>query len=107
MALIEPGLVRDRVVVGGANTDSRDQLFEVPDDSPYAEMSSVLTDTYRELLQKAASPVDVARVIERALLAKRPKPRYAVTRGMAALLLARKLLPDRMVDSRLAKALGL
>lgn len=107
VALIEPGLVRDRIVTDDARPSTGDQLFEVPADSPYAEMSNILSAAYRELLQKAANPVDVARVIERALQAKRPKPRYAVTRGMAALLLARKLLPDRMVDRRLARALGL
>lgn len=107
VALIEPGLVRDRVLTGATEAGAKAPIFEVPKDSPYAGMASVLTDAYHELLQKAATPVDVARVIERALQAKRPKPRYAVTRGMAALLLARKLLPDRMVDRRLAKALGL
>ena len=70
-------------------------------------MATALEEAYRELMTKAARPLDIARIIERALIAKRPKTRYAVTRGMAALLLARKLLPDRFLDRRLAKALGL
>ena len=105
VSLIELGLVRDRVQ--GETHESPQLLFEVPGDSPYAAMAEALTTTYRELLLKAAQPLDVARVIERAITVKRPKPRYAVTRGMAALLLARKLLPDRLLDRRLAKALGL
>ena len=107
VSLIEQGLVRDRVVPEGKGLGEPEQLFEVPSDSPYAAIASSLTESYQEFLAKAARPVDVARVIERALVAKRPKPRYAVTRGMAALLLARKLLSDRAMDKRLAKALGL
>ena len=102
VALIEPGLIRDRI-----GTDAPQQLFEVPTESPYAGMARVLTAAYDELLKKAATSTDVARVIERAIVVKRPKARYTVTRGTAALLLARKLLPDRMVDRRLAKALRL
>ncbi|MGB0592381.1 MAG: SDR family NAD(P)-dependent oxidoreductase [Myxococcota bacterium] len=107
VSLIEPGLVRDRVAIDGGTNEPVAALFEVPDDSPYATMARALTTAYNELLLKAARPLDVARVIERAITVKRPKPRYAVTRGMAALLLARKLLPDRMLDRRLSKALGL
>jgi NAD(P)-dependent dehydrogenase (short-subunit alcohol dehydrogenase family) len=107
VSLIEPGLVQDRVLGDAHVDDAPRSLFEVPGDSPYAAMAEALSSAYSELLLKAASPLDVARVIERAISVKRPKPRYAVTRGMAALLLARKLLPDRMLDHRLAKALGL
>jgi NAD(P)-dependent dehydrogenase (short-subunit alcohol dehydrogenase family) len=107
VSLIEPGLVRDRFLGEGSVADPDQPLFEVRAESPYASMAEALTEAYTELLGKAARPLDVARVIERAITVKRPKARYAVTRGMAALLLARKLLPDRMLDHRLAKALGL
>jgi hypothetical protein len=40
----------------------------------------------------------VARAIERALTARRPKTRYAVGGGAKPLLLVRRLVSDRMFD---------
>jgi hypothetical protein len=45
-----------------------------------------------------SSPAVVARAIARAATTRRPRARYAVSRGAKAALLARWLLPDRVFD---------
>ena len=67
-----------------------------------------LADAFWRLMPEATTPHEVAKVIGRVLVdTKHPKPRYAVRRRTAAFLFARKVLPDRFLDSRVAKAIGL
>jgi NAD(P)-dependent dehydrogenase (short-subunit alcohol dehydrogenase family) len=106
VVLVEPGLVRRAVVSQARPTDTR-ALFGVAADSPYAEVAEVLGEALDEQMERASTPQDVANVIHRALAAPRPRARYAVTRSTAALMWARKILPDRFLDSRLAKRMGL
>jgi hypothetical protein len=42
---------------------------------------------------------DVARVIEKAVAARRPRTRYVITAGARVLLILRRLLPDRGFDA--------
>ncbi|MCB9727915.1 MAG: SDR family NAD(P)-dependent oxidoreductase [Deltaproteobacteria bacterium] len=107
VVLVEPGLIRDRVAPDGVRGVSASSLFGVGPQSPYADIATVMTETYHQLIQRAATPHDVAVVIDRALSASRPKARYAVSRATAAMLLARKVLPDRLLDTRLVKAMGI
>jgi NAD(P)-dependent dehydrogenase (short-subunit alcohol dehydrogenase family) len=106
VVLVEPGLIRDRVGDGVRDATAA-SLFGVGAHSPYADIATVMAGTYQQLVQRAGTPADVAVVIDRALAAARPKARYAVSRATAAMLLARKVLPDRVLDSRLVKAMGL
>jgi len=46
----------------------------------------------------ARTPEHVARVIESAISARRPKARYRVGLGAALMLTARKVSPDRVFD---------
>jgi NAD(P)-dependent dehydrogenase (short-subunit alcohol dehydrogenase family) len=107
VVLIEPGFVRESIA-GRTASEKRSRRFMPPkEDSPYYHLGRLLHESIEELTKKAASPTDVARLVQRALVSRRPKPRYAISRGAAALLWAKKVLPDRFVDNRLAKALGL
>ena len=105
--LVEHGLVRRRLVTEAVDLPDPDALFLLPGASPYRGLATALVKAFNELMSKAATPGEVAEVIARALTAHRPKPRYAVKRSTAAILWARRLLPDRMLDGRLAKAMGL
>jgi len=107
VVLVEPGVVRSGVVVEARPERDPTQVFGVSSDSPYREVALVLGHAIEELARRAATPHDVATVVYRSLTARNPRARYAVTRGTAALLWARKLLPDRFLDSRLAKRAGL
>jgi short-subunit dehydrogenase len=73
---------------------------------PYREFNAgvarVVGRAYRPPLSLfAAGPGSVARVIERAISARRPRTRYPVTLGARAALAARTLMPDRAFDAAL------
>jgi NAD(P)-dependent dehydrogenase (short-subunit alcohol dehydrogenase family) len=97
VVVIEPGLIRTRF--GDAAVAS------VPSgDGPYAEFNrAVVTAMERvydgPLGRLGAGPEAVAKVIERALTAGRPRPRYKVTASARVLMGQRALLPDRAWDA--------
>lgn len=107
VVLVEPGLLRDRIAENAGDAPDAERLFGVRLDSPYRALGDVLADAYQQLVGRAATPDDVARVVDKALRQPRPRPRYAVSRGTAALLWARRLLPDRLLDKRLTRAMGI
>ena len=107
IALVEPGVVRRSFGAARPGGHPVADIFGLPDGSPYAAPARLLSGIVSDLLERAASPQDVAEVMVRAVTSPRPRARYAVTRGTAALLWARKLLPDRLLDARLAKVMGL
>jgi hypothetical protein len=51
----------------------------------------------------AVEPEAVARVIEKAIRARRPSARYVVPGFVRLLLFARRILPDRMWDAALRR----
>lgn len=72
----------------------------------YDSFRQALSDSIRKSYEKkdalAGDPIDVARVIEKAIVAKRPKTRYAVTRGAKVFIPLRNWLSDRAFDAVLA-----
>ena len=97
VVVIEPGLIR----TGFGETS----VASVPrEDGPYAEFNSaVAAATARvyggPLGRLGAGPEAVAKVIERALTADRPRTRYKVTASARVLMAQRSLLPDRAWDA--------
>jgi NAD(P)-dependent dehydrogenase (short-subunit alcohol dehydrogenase family) len=95
--IIEPGLITsnfDQAAVGSMNLD---------DDGPYARfnqrVASATVDTYQGPMRYfGGSPDAVAKVIEKVLDARRPRPRYTVTPSAKVALLSRSLMTDRMWD---------
>src|SRR5438132_9720931 len=72
--------------------------------SPYASFNAVLARRVREaykgpMAMPAGSPEGVARVIERAITARRPRTRYPVTVAARFLMGLRRWLPDRAFDA--------
>jgi NAD(P)-dependent dehydrogenase (short-subunit alcohol dehydrogenase family) len=97
VVVIEPGLIRTSF--GDAAVAS------VPaGDGPYAEFNeAVAAATARvydgPLGRLGSGPEAVAKVIERALTASRPRTRYKVTASARVLMGQRSLLPDRAWDA--------
>ena len=56
--------------------------------------------------RRGGPPDAVAATIERALTAQRMRARYVVGRDAKAVLLAKRLLPDRLFESLLRRTLG-
>ena len=106
VALIEPGSVatpiwdKSRAEAERAERSrpsSRPQYGHVP-----AAIGKVLDDTER----RGVAPEVVARTIERALTARRMRARYVVGSDARAMLIAKRLLPDRVFDRVARRALG-
>jgi short-subunit dehydrogenase len=103
VVLVEPGLIRSgfsKAAVSGMSMNEAGPVYE----AFHQAVARSTKESYEKgpLAKLAGETIDVAKVVEKALTAKRPKPRYTVS-GSAKLLLAQKdLLSDRMWDRFLA-----
>ena len=88
VSLIEPG------DIDTAFNDHTD--FEVTESSAYGDPIARCRRVIEEALPKAPGPERVARAIRRALTARRPRVRYPVGPDAPPIVLARRLLPDRV-----------
>lgn len=96
VVLVEPGLIT-------TNFDAAVAAGMPAGDGPYAafnaDVAEATTAAYDGPLARFGGPPEaVAKVIEKALTAKRPKPRYTVTLSAPAAILARRALGDRGWD---------
>ncbi|MBA3348424.1 MAG: SDR family NAD(P)-dependent oxidoreductase [Actinobacteria bacterium] len=100
VVLLEPGLIRTGfadTVVGG--------IAERADDGPYATFDASVAASTAGTYDSGMARVlggdgdDVARVVERALTARRPRTRYRVTVSARLFLTLRRVLPDRLWDA--------
>ena len=100
VVIVEPGLIRTNF--GEAATTAMAPGAGAGD--PYAEFHEAVTRMTKDAAMKgrsgalAGSPEDVARVIERAIAASRPKTRYTVSPSATLFITQRRLLGDRLWD---------
>jgi NAD(P)-dependent dehydrogenase (short-subunit alcohol dehydrogenase family) len=99
VVVIEPGLIKTRFAEAAVGA----MASELPTDGPYAEFNTAVgretAGVYEGPLARLGSgPEAVARKIERAITARRPRTRYKVTPSAGLSLGARKLMTDRMWD---------
>lgn len=93
--LIEPGIIN----TSRWNENRGNGAHALDPGSPYAgffRRSEVLAD--RRVKLSRTQPVDVARAVERALTAPKPKMRYIVGRPAAAAIFLRRYLPEPLFD---------
>jgi NAD(P)-dependent dehydrogenase (short-subunit alcohol dehydrogenase family) len=100
VSLIEPGLIR----TGFGDTAAHALASSAAPEGPYAALNAAadqqMADSYRST-RLSAPPEAVARVVERALTAKRPRARYVVTPAAKTLVHTRRLLGARVFDGYL------
>jgi NAD(P)-dependent dehydrogenase (short-subunit alcohol dehydrogenase family) len=112
--VVQPGLIHTRF--GEAASSSMDALAArsdsaLDDEDPYAEFNATVAKATREVYENplmarfGGPPLAVAKKIERAITARRPKTRYRVTASAALLITQRKLLSDHMWDRVMASQL--
>jgi NAD(P)-dependent dehydrogenase (short-subunit alcohol dehydrogenase family) len=106
VVLIEPGLIRSKFSATAAG-----ELAEIsPDEGPYAgfeaAVAAATVNAYERgpMARLGGSPEAVARAIERALNARRPRTRYLVTPSARLLVGLHAVLPDRLWDRVLASS---
>jgi NADP-dependent 3-hydroxy acid dehydrogenase YdfG len=104
VAVIEPGLILTRFGETAAATVAADGGEDERAAGPYGEFNARVGATtlaaYEGWMARfGAGPDAVARVIEKAITARNPKPRYPVTVSARMLLAQRALLGDRAWDA--------
>lgn len=103
VTIIEPGIIHTEF--GATATARLEDLGGGPGD-PYADFTrsihGALDNAYGGTLSRlGSSPEAVAAAIEKALAARRPKPRIVVGRDARAMLLLHRLVPTRVYDAAL------
>lgn len=98
--VIEPGAVRtgwvDKAAIGMASRSDPAGPYAAFDDA----VTRQLRGAHEGILKLAArSPEAVARVVERAISARRPRTRYVVPRAAQLFIGSRRVLPDRVWDA--------
>jgi NAD(P)-dependent dehydrogenase (short-subunit alcohol dehydrogenase family) len=99
VAVIEPGLIK----TGFAEAAVGAMAGELPTEGAYAEFNTAVSretaSVYEgPLARLGAGPEAVARKIERAISARRPRTRYKVTPSAGLSITARRVMTDRMWD---------
>ena len=97
VSVIEPGLIKTSFAETSVGSVSQDE-------GPYAEFNKAVAaataGAYDGPLAKlGGGPEAVAKVIEKAITAERPRTRYKVTASARLLMAQRSLLPDRAWDA--------
>jgi NADP-dependent 3-hydroxy acid dehydrogenase YdfG len=97
VSIIEPGLIKTQF--GETAHGSVPQQ-----DGPYAEFNAAVAKTTAEayegpMAKLGAGPEAVAKVVEKAITARRPRTRYPVTASARFVLANHALLPDRGWDA--------
>jgi len=98
VVIIEPGLITtnfDQTAVGSMDLQAG---------GPYAEfnrtVASATEDIYKGPMKRLGGPPEaVAKVIEKALTARRPRTRYKVTPSATMSIVGRRLMSDRLWDT--------
>ncbi|HEV7527916.1 MAG TPA: SDR family oxidoreductase [Solirubrobacteraceae bacterium] len=105
VALVEPGSVATPIWDKARQTG--EQLTVPPSlHKEYGHVPEAMDKTLKDTAKRGVAPELVAQTIEQALTARRMKSRYLVGRDARAMVIARRLLPDRVFDRIAKKALG-
>lgn len=99
VVVIEPGLIR----TGFGDTAVASIESATPQEGPYAKFNAMVGEATAGayeggLARLGGGPETVAKAIEKAITARRPRTRYPVTASARLALTQRRLLTDRMWD---------
>jgi short-subunit dehydrogenase len=98
--VIQPGPIKSRF----GDTAAANLSAPAAPDSPYVVFNAALAKAIRDAYEgpmaaMAGTSEAVARVIENAIAAKRPRTRYRITAAARVLIGLRRVLPDRAFDA--------
>ena len=94
VVLIRPGFI----LTGFVDAANKASESVSENAGPYAPYFEGFRAGYERLLSIAGQPDDIARLVEKALTARRPAPRYAAPAHAKLFLLLKWLLPARVID---------
>jgi NAD(P)-dependent dehydrogenase (short-subunit alcohol dehydrogenase family) len=105
VVLVEPGSVA--TPIWGKSRAEAGQVSIPPElQKEYGHVPAAFEKALHQTERRGVAPELVASTIERALTAKRTRTRYLIGRDARAMVLAKTLLPDRVFDLILRRALG-
>lgn len=105
VTLIEPGSVA--TPIWDKSRAEADRLTIPPElRDQYGHIPAAMDRTLQATASRGVPPEQVADVVAGAIAAPRMRPRYVVGRDARAMLLVRRLLPDRAFDRLARRALG-
>jgi len=108
VSIVEPGSIATPIWEKGRATAEavRDSLSPEGQEL-YGEPIGRFDEVMRQNAERGAPPEKVAKVVAHALTASRPRTRYLVGADARAMATLKKLLPDRLRDRLVARAIGL
>lgn len=108
VSIIEPGSVATRIwEKSDASADAVERALPAEGWALYGDAITAMRATASEFAAHGIAANRVARAVERALTAKRPKTRYVVGRDAWLQWWVRKLASDRVLDSLIRRQAGL
>ena len=108
VAIVEPGAVATEIWRKG--TAAADELIEsAPPEAEavYGKVIAAIRAQAAKATADAIPPDEVAKVVEHALTADKPRTRYPVGRDAKMRIRVARLLPDKVFDALIARALGI
>jgi short-subunit dehydrogenase len=103
VVVIEPGTIRTEFAARTKQEIAKTR----PASSYYGAVYDHVNSIEARFSRMAADPIHVTRAIERAINARRPKPRYVAPRRFLALIAVVKLLPPCWLDYAMKRIFGL
>ena len=102
VSIIEPGAIKTEWGDIAAKS-----ALEVSGDGPYADRVQAMAKGFRRSFANvASSPEVVAKAIEHAATADRPRIRYVIGMGAKPLTLAARVLPAKVMDVAMRRGMG-
>ncbi len=108
VVLVEPGAIDTPIWAKGLAL-ARETVDALPEDGRqrYAGQIESALDSIESQGRRGIPPERVAEAVASALRARRPKARYVVGRDARLAIVAKRLLPDRVMDAILRRQMGL
>jgi NAD(P)-dependent dehydrogenase (short-subunit alcohol dehydrogenase family) len=107
VSIVEPGAVATPIWDKGSEQIAQMRELVTPDQM---QVYGGAMDKFEELFigagREGVPPDEVAKAVEHALTARRPKTRYLIGRDAKLRAAMRRFLPDRFLDRGIARALG-
>ena len=103
---IEPGGIA--TPIWGKGMDDARRIMGAMDDEQrrrYSGLIDSVTKAVERIAREGLAPEEVAQVVGKAVTARRPRARYVVGRDAKVQAIAARLLPDRVFDAVVARAL--
>ena len=106
VVLLEPGAIKTPIWDKGQEEfNLLEQRLGPVGQSLYGSAVRAFAKMVEVMIRRAESPEEVARVVEEALLAARPKTRYVIGRDASYRLIVKKLFSDRIFDRLMLAAI--